>query len=107
MAKEYVDERNGGLYVAGTRVSLDSIVVCFNEGMSAETIHGEFDTLKLAQVYGALAYYLDNRQAIDEYRLRQEAKFEEMRKAAPPLPEDLRRRLDAAREQLHAGKSVS
>ena len=49
MAKEYVEERNGGFYVAGTSVSLDSIVVCYNEGMSAETIHGEFDTLKLAQ----------------------------------------------------------
>ena len=32
MAKEYVEERNGGLYVAGTRVSLDSIVQCFNDG---------------------------------------------------------------------------
>jgi len=26
MAKEYVEERNGGYYIAGTRISLDSIV---------------------------------------------------------------------------------
>ncbi len=65
MAKDYVEERNGGLYVAGTRVSLDSIVQCFREGLSPETIAGEFDTLTLAQVYGAIAHYLDNQAAID------------------------------------------
>ena len=36
--REYVEQRNGGFYVAGTRVSLDSIVSCFNAGESPETI---------------------------------------------------------------------
>jgi hypothetical protein len=36
MAKEYVEQRNGGYFVVGTRVSLDSIVECFNEGLSPE-----------------------------------------------------------------------
>lgn len=36
MAKDYVEERNAGYYVAGTRVSLDSIIQCFNEGLSPE-----------------------------------------------------------------------
>ncbi len=105
MAREYVEERNGGYYVAGTRVSLDSIVECFKEGMSAETILGEFDTLKLAQVYGAITHYLENRPAIDAYRVRQEQRFAEMRKAAEPLPEAMRKRLQAAREQLHSKHS--
>lgn len=61
MAKDYIDERNGGYYISGTRVSLDSIVQCFNEGLSPEAILDEFDTLTLAQVYGAIAYYLENR----------------------------------------------
>ena len=100
MAKEYVEERNGGFYVAGTRVSLDSLVACFNDGMSAETIREEFDTLTLAQVYGAIAHYLDNQAAVDEYLARQKKRFDEMRLAAAPLPEDLRRRLQSAREQL-------
>ena len=104
VAKEYVEERNGGLYVAGTRVSLDSIVQCFNDGMSPETILGEFDTLTLAQVYGAIAHYLDDQPAVDAYRLRQKQRFEQMRRAAEPLPADLRQRLDAAREQLRSGR---
>jgi uncharacterized protein (DUF433 family) len=104
VAKEYVEERNGGLYLAGTRVSLDSIVQCFNEGMSPETILGEFDSLTLAQVYGAIAHYLDNQPAIDVYRVRQKQRSEQMRRAAEPLPTDLRRRLEAAREQLRSGR---
>jgi uncharacterized protein (DUF433 family) len=59
MAKEYIEERDGGSYVAGTRVSLNSIVQCFNEGLSPEAILGEFETLTLAQVYGAIAFYLE------------------------------------------------
>jgi uncharacterized protein (DUF433 family) len=54
MAKEYIEERDGGYYVAGTRVSLDSIVQCFNEGLSPEAILEEFGTLTLAQVFGAM-----------------------------------------------------
>ena len=60
MGKENAEEQSGAYYAAGTRVSLDSIVECFNEGMSAESILAEFDTLTLAQIYGAIAYYLDN-----------------------------------------------
>ena len=34
MAKEYVEERNGGYYIANTRASLDSIVYAFLRGES-------------------------------------------------------------------------
>lgn len=102
MAKEYIEERNGGYYVAGTRVSLDSIVQCFNDGMSAETLLGEFDTLTLAQVYGAIAHYLENQDSIDAYRVRQKLRFAATRRAAEPIPEELRNRIEAARQELHS-----
>ncbi|MEO5924035.1 MAG: DUF433 domain-containing protein [Bryobacteraceae bacterium] len=105
MVKEYIEEREGGLYVAGTRVSLDSIVQCFQEGMSAETILSEFETLTLAQVYGAIAYYLDNQAPVDAYRVRQEQRFRAMRQSASPLSAELQQRLDGAREQLRANRS--
>jgi hypothetical protein len=72
--------------------------------MSPETILGEFDTLTLAQVYGAIAHYLDNQPAVDVYRVRQRQRPEQMRRAAEPLPTDLRQRLEAAREQLRSGR---
>ena len=105
MAKEYVEERNGGYYVAGTRVSLDSIVQCFVDGLSPEAILGEFESLNLAQVYGAITYYLENQAAVDAYRIRQEQRFEAMRRAAEPLPDDLRHRLEAARQHLRSRQS--
>lgn len=102
MAKEYAEERSGGYYVAGTRVSLDSIVQCFNEGLSPEAILEEFETLTLAQVFGAIAFYLENQPAVDAYRMRQKERFEAVRRAASPVPAGLRQRLDSARTQLHA-----
>jgi uncharacterized protein (DUF433 family) len=102
MVKDYVEERNGGYYLAGTRVSLDSIVECFNEGLSPEAILEEFETLTLAKVFGAITYYLENQPAIDVYRVRQTRRFEAMRTNAATLPEGLRRRLEGAREQLRS-----
>lgn len=105
MAKEYVEERNGGFYVSGTRVSLDSVVQCFRDGMSAETITEEFDTLTLAQVYGAIAHYLEHQPAIDLYRVRQRERFAAVRGAAEPLPDDMRKRIDAARAALRSQRA--
>ena len=105
MAKEYIEQRQGGHYVAGTRISLDSIAQCFEEGLSPEAILGEFETLTLAQVFGAITFYLENQPASDAYRIRQKQRFEATRRAAVPLPENLRQRLAEAREQLHSGRS--
>lgn len=105
MAQEYVEQREGCFFVAGTRVSLDSIVHAFREGESPETILQNFDTLNLAQVYGAITFYLENQPSIDAYLLRQQQLVDEMRSRAAPLPSELRARLDAAREQLHRGRS--
>jgi uncharacterized protein (DUF433 family) len=65
MAHEYVEERDGGYYVAGSRISLDSIVNGFLGGLSAEAIGQAFPLLSLEQVYGALAFYLAHRDAVD------------------------------------------
>ena len=48
MHSEYIEQRNGGYYVAGTRISLDSVVYSFNEGQSSEAIQKDFPSLKRA-----------------------------------------------------------
>lgn len=101
MLKDYVEEREGDYYVSGTGVSLDSIVQCFDEGLSPEAILGEFESLNLTQVFGAITFFLENQPAIDAYRIRQERRFSMARRNSAPLPVSLRQRLDAAREQLH------
>jgi uncharacterized protein (DUF433 family) len=54
MAQNYVDQHDGGYWVAGTRVSLDSVVYAFLEGLSPEGIADNFETLTLEEVYGAI-----------------------------------------------------
>ncbi|MGD0299127.1 MAG: DUF433 domain-containing protein [Bryobacteraceae bacterium] len=76
MHSEYVEQRDGGYYVAGTRISLDSVVCSFNEGNSPEAIQEDFPLLKLAQIYGAIAFYLDHQAEIDKYLEETEREFE-------------------------------
>src|ERR1700749_3225200 len=99
---EYIEQRNGGFYVAGTRVSLDSIVYSFKAGDSPETIRHNFSSLTLEQVYGAIAFYLAHEQEIDANIRRGE---EELQRPGPPLSEsrpDLHARLERARQELDA-----
>jgi uncharacterized protein (DUF433 family) len=97
---EYVEERNGGYYFKGTGVSLDSIVYSFSEGESAEIIRQNFPSLRLEQVYGAIAFYLANRDVVDANIREGE---EELERSVPPLSEsrpELYARLRKAREEL-------
>lgn len=68
----------GGWRVAGSRVSLDSVVYAYWEGKSPEAIAEEYATLTAEHVYGAIAFYLRNRQEIDEYLSHQDAKWQEL-----------------------------
>ena len=81
MAKQYVEQREDVYWVAGMRVSLDSIVYAFLEGQTAESIAKSFPVLTLEQVYGAITFYLANRSDIDAYLRREEAEFETLRQA--------------------------
>lgn len=65
-------DENGVMRVGNTRVTLDSIVRAFQEGHTAEEITSHFPSLKLADVYATISYYLDNRTAVDRYIEQQE-----------------------------------
>jgi uncharacterized protein (DUF433 family) len=54
MANEYLEKRDGSYYVAGIRISLDSIVYAFRRGESPETIRQNFELLRLEEVYGTM-----------------------------------------------------
>jgi uncharacterized protein (DUF433 family) len=57
----------GVLRVADTRVSLDSVVIAFNEGATPEEIVQQYDALSLADVYAVIGYYLQHRDEIHAY----------------------------------------
>ena len=61
-SKRYVEEDSqGALRVGSLGVSLDSVVIAFQQGHSAETIEQLYPALSLEEVYGAIAFYLANR----------------------------------------------
>jgi uncharacterized protein (DUF433 family) len=95
MHSEYIEQRDGGYYVAGVRISLDSIVYAFNRGESPERILEEFPLLKRSQIYGAIAFYLDHQAEIDKYLEETEREFEgcgiPMAQANPVLWEKIQR----------------
>lgn len=105
MQNQYIEQRDGGFYVAGTRISLDSVVYSFKEGLSPEAIQEDFPLLKLSQVYGTIAFYLDHEAEIDKYLEESRREFESrgvpLSVANPQLWEKIQR------ARAHAGESCS
>lgn len=100
---DYIEQRDNGYWVKDTRVSLDSIVYRFLEGLSPESIQTDcFPVLTLEQVYGAITFYLHHRSEIDRYlraREREESVARERLRAEYP---QAHRRLDAIIENSSA-----
>jgi uncharacterized protein (DUF433 family) len=105
MNEPYVENRAGDYWVAGTRISLDSVVYAYWQGHSPEMIAQSFSALSLEQVYGAIAYYLRHREAVDasiqKAEQRGEALRQELRQQDPAFYE----RLAQAKAQKQAAKS--
>jgi uncharacterized protein (DUF433 family) len=103
MAQRYIDQRDGGFYIRGTRVPLDSIVHEFRDGASAESIRQAFPTLSLEQVYGAIAFYLGHQREVDASIREAERTWSEF-EAAHPAPDSIRNRLREARREMTRGR---
>jgi uncharacterized protein (DUF433 family) len=111
MNDPYIEMRNGGYYVRGSRVSLKSIAADWNDGLSAEEIRDDFPTLGLAEVYGAIAYYLDHRAEMDKLFKEIDAEYEAQRAAAqaanPEWYARMRRRMADAKRRLETSATSS
>lgn len=99
MSKEYVEQRDGGYWVANSRVSLDSIVCAFLEGQTAESIAQSFPVLSLEQVYGAISFYLANRHTVDQYLEKAKLDFAAHRETAREADAVFYQKLASARHQ--------
>lgn len=74
-----VDEY-GAARVSGTRVTLDTVVIAFWQGATAEEIVQQYPTLPLADVYSVIGYYLSHRDEADAYLREREKRAQEVRK---------------------------
>lgn len=73
-----VDE-GGVVRVGATRISLDLIVEQYDNGMTPEDMVRAYDTLDLAEVHAAVAYYLRHRDEVRAYVKRREEEAEVLR----------------------------
>jgi uncharacterized protein (DUF433 family) len=82
MNKQYVEQRDQGYWISDSRISLESVIFAFLDGLSPEAIVAEcFPTLTLEQVYGAITYYLSHRTEIDAYLRQVDAEFKAFQQA--------------------------
>jgi uncharacterized protein (DUF433 family) len=97
-----VDE-HGVIRVGDSQVLLDVVIREFNNGADPEAIVHGYSTLKLADVYDVIAYYLRHRQEIDEYvhaRREEAQKLREKIEAKQPSRVELRAKLLARKAQM-------
>jgi uncharacterized protein (DUF433 family) len=93
VTKQYVEFSEGDYFVAGSRVLLEAVVSEFLDGRSPETIQQSFPTLKLAEIYGAIAFYLDHQAEINAYLQQRRADYEARRQANINQNQDFHLRL--------------
>ncbi len=98
MVREYVEQRDRGYFLNGSRVSLDSVVYAFLRGESPEGIAESFPAVGLEQIFGALAFYIANREIVDQYLRQEQVEFESMRENARRNNPSFYRKLAEARQ---------
>jgi uncharacterized protein (DUF433 family) len=95
-------DADGVIRVAGTRVTLDTVVGAFQQGATAEEIAQQDPSVALADVYSVLGYFLRHEPEVKAY-------LSSRRKEAEELRQKNERRFDPAgvRERLLARSSDS
>lgn len=97
----------GAIRVGQSRVTLDVLLQYWRLGMTPAEIARGLDTLTLADVHGALAYYFRHESEIDQYLRQREADAEQLRQqheaANASRLASLKERLDTAKVQGNGG----
>ena len=101
MESVYVERREAGLYLTGSRVPLDCILREYQLGESPEAIRTHFPTLSLEQVYGAITYHLAHEEEV-ELAIREHERVEDDYSASHPAPVQLKEKLDHFRQRTLA-----
>lgn len=95
VTKSYVRVDQAGPWRVGcSRVSLDSVVYAYLQGHSPESIQDQYPALTLEEVHGAIAFFLANREEVEQYLKAQEKNWNELKteleKSLPPVVARLR-----------------
>ncbi len=103
------DER-GALRVGESRVTLDTLVDEYENGADPEGIVHAFPSLRLADVYAVIAYYLRHQDAVNDYLRARRAEAAVLRQeieGRQPDNAELRAKLLARRRNSQEGGHAS
>ena len=75
-------DAEGTVRVGRTRVTLDTVVAAFTEGLTAEEIAQQYPSVSLSDDYAAIAYYLRHQDEVRAYLREREKKGAELRTEA-------------------------
>ena len=73
------EREDGSIHLTRSRVTLDTLVACYQQGDSAEEIAEAYPSLTLGQIYGVIAYYLERQDSVHDYLRRRETSAKEIR----------------------------
>ena len=92
-------DANGVICVGGTRVTLETVIAAFSEGATAEEMVQQYPSLKLADVYSVIGYYLRRSREVEIYLQNRKAQAQAVRQQNELRfdPQGLRERLLARR----------
>jgi len=103
--QNYVEERDGGYYVAGTRIGLSSIIHAFLAGESPDEILRSFPLAgPLVKIYGAITFYLENTEKVEAYLKEIDRRWEELAQKQAQSRSPLAKRLREAKEHAAIGR---
>lgn len=71
---------DGTIRIAGTRVSLDSVLHHYQQGATAEEIALRFPALRLADIHACLAYFLNHSVQVEEYLNQQRQQADDLQR---------------------------
>ena len=102
--KDFVERRDGSLYLIGSRVPFAFIVDEFLNGEAPEAIRTHYPTLSLEQVYGALTFYLGNEEEAKQ-DLVERRRLEDEFSRTNPNPPEIKEKFERMRQQMLARRT--
>lgn len=73
-------DADGAIRIAGTRITLTTVIDTFMTGASPEEIAQDFPVLRLDDIYAVITYYLRHREEVDAYLRERRARADAMRR---------------------------
>lgn len=73
-------DADGVIRVAGTRVTLETVIDVYSTGATPEEISQDFPVLRLDDVYAVITYYLRHREEVEAYVEQRRALAAEVRR---------------------------